>query len=89
VVCYRRRDGDDELVVVVNATPEPRVDYRIGAPHPGLWVEKLSTDAREFGGSDFETLASVVAEPIPCHGYPQSLCLRLPPLGCLVLAPAG
>ena len=40
VVCYRRRSGDDELVVVVNATPVPRVDYRIGAPHPGLWVEE-------------------------------------------------
>jgi len=89
VVSYRRRSGDDELVVVVNATPEPRVDYRIGAPHPGLWVEKLSSDAREFGGSGFETLASVIAEPIPCHGHPQSLCLRLPPLSCLVLAPAG
>jgi 1,4-alpha-glucan branching enzyme len=89
VVSYRRRSGDDELVVVVNATPEPRVDYRIGAPHPGLWVEKLSSDAREFGGSDFETLASVIAEPIPCHGHPHSLCLRLPPLSCLVLAPAG
>ena len=89
VVSYRRRDGEDELVVVVNATPEPRVDYRIGAPHPGLWVEKLSTDAREFGGSSFETLASVIAEPVRCHGYPQSLRLRLPPLSCLVLAPAG
>jgi 1,4-alpha-glucan branching enzyme len=66
VVSYRRRHGEDELVVVVNATPEPRVDYRI-----------------------FETLASVIAEPIACHGYPQSLCLRLPPLSCLVLAPAG
>jgi hypothetical protein len=32
VVSYRRRHGEDELVVVVNATPEPRVDYRIGAP---------------------------------------------------------
>jgi 1,4-alpha-glucan branching enzyme len=88
VVSYRRCCGEDELVVVVNATPEPRVDYRIGAPHPGLWVEKLSTDAREFGGSGFETLASVIAEPISCHGHPQSLCLRLPPLSCLVLAPA-
>jgi 1,4-alpha-glucan branching enzyme len=88
VVSYRRRHGEDELVVVLNATPVPRVDYRIGAPHPGLWVEKLSTDARGFGGSDFETLASVVAEPISCHGHPQSILLRLPPLSCLVLAPA-
>ena len=75
--------------MVVNATPEPPADYRIGAPPPGLCVEKLSTDAREFGGSGFETLASVIAEPISCHGYPQSLRLRLPPLSCLVLAPAG
>jgi len=87
VVCYRRRHGGDEFVVVVNSTPVPRVDYRIGAPQPGLWTEILSTDAHEFWGSGFETRATLVAEPIPCHGFPQSLCLRLPPLSCLILAP--
>jgi 1,4-alpha-glucan branching enzyme len=88
VFSYWRRYGDDELLVVVNATPVPRVGYRIGAPHAGRWVETLSTDAREFGGSGFETLASLIADPIPCHGYPHSLCLRIPPLACLVITPA-
>ena len=87
MVSYRRRHGDDEFVVVVNATPVPRVDYRIGAPYAGLWTEILSTDSREFWGSGFETRATLVADPIPCHGFAQSLCLRLPPLSCLVLSP--
>jgi 1,4-alpha-glucan branching enzyme len=86
IVSYLRRFEKDELVVVVNATPVPRTDYRIGAPRPGRFVEKLSTDAPEFGGAGFETRGATETEPVSFHGFPQSLNLRIPPLGCLVLA---
>jgi hypothetical protein len=32
---------------------------------------------------------SLTAEPSAFHGYPQSIEVTLPPLGALVLAPAG
>jgi 1,4-alpha-glucan branching enzyme len=88
VISYRRRSGPDELVVVLNATPVPRPAYRIGAPRAGEWSEALCSDAGGFGGSDWARPARVRAEPIPLHGLPHSVELALPPLACLVLAPA-
>ena len=44
VVSYVRRDGTDQVLVVLNFTPVPREDYRIGAPLPGRWYERLSSD---------------------------------------------
>jgi 1,4-alpha-glucan branching enzyme len=85
VVSYVRTDGEDFLLIVLNFTPVPRPDYRIGAPQPGLYLERLCSDARPFGGSEFETLREVRTEPVPFHRLPQSLVLRLPPLGALVL----
>jgi 1,4-alpha-glucan branching enzyme len=88
IVSYVRYDGDAHVVVVLNLTPTPRDDYRIGAPSGGAYVERLSSDAAEFGGSGYPTTAHVATEPIAWHGFPQSMRLRLPPLGALVLAPA-
>jgi 1,4-alpha-glucan branching enzyme len=84
VISYVRRDlqGDDLLVIVLNLTPVPREDYRIGAPVAGLYVERLSSD---HGFSAFKTHPSVRTEPQPWQGREQSMRLRLPPLGALVL----
>ena len=56
-------------------------------PQPGRYVQILSSDSHEFGGSGFDSPAELETEPTPFHGHPQSLRLRLPPLGALVLAP--
>jgi 1,4-alpha-glucan branching enzyme len=88
VLSYVRREGADHFVVVVNLTPTPHDGYRIGVPAAGRYVERLSSDDRRYGGSEYETKPWVDTEPIPLHGRPQSMSLRLPPLGVLVLAPA-
>jgi 1,4-alpha-glucan branching enzyme len=87
VISFVRRAGEDHRVVVMNLTPVPREDYRIGAPTGGTYDVVFCSDAREYGGSGFEIPSSSESEPISVHGYPQSLQLRLPPLGCLVLSP--
>jgi 1,4-alpha-glucan branching enzyme len=87
VMSYARRDGDDMAVVVLNFTPVPREDYRIGAPRSGRYVERFSSDDPRFGGSQFETEKVVETEPVAMHGRAQSLVLNLPPLGALVLVP--
>jgi 1,4-alpha-glucan branching enzyme len=88
VFSYRRRAGDDEVVVVMNLTPVQRDDYRIGAPRAGRWVERFSSDEQRFGGSECASVRALDADPVPLHGFAQSLRLCLPPLGVLVLAPA-
>ena len=87
VLSYWRRAGENHLVAVFNMTPVPRDDYRIGAPFPNKYVEKLSSDSSRFQGSDYETPKTMYADPVPFHGFSQSLRLRLPPLGALILQP--
>jgi 1,4-alpha-glucan branching enzyme len=87
VLAYVRRSYRDHVVVVLNMTPVPRYDYRIGAPAPGRYIERLSSDDPRYGGSSFESLPLVETEDAPMHGRAQSMVLRLPPLGALLLVP--
>ncbi|HET7564776.1 MAG TPA: 1,4-alpha-glucan branching protein GlgB [Gemmatimonadaceae bacterium] len=87
VLSYVRRDGDDHRVVILNMTPVPRENYRIGAPRAGTYVRIFSSDDRRYGGSEVTTAPRVATDPVPMHGYPQSMSLTLPPLGALVLGP--
>jgi 1,4-alpha-glucan branching enzyme len=87
VISYLRRDGSDVVIVVLNFTPVPREDYRIGVPSAGRYVEKLSSDDLRFGGSEFETQTVIEADPVPTHNRAYSLKLRIPPLGGLILTP--
>ena len=89
VVSYERRDGDAHALVVLNLTPVPRDAYRVGAPVAGAYVRRLSSDEPLFGGSQFWTHERPETEAVPWHGERQSLSLRLPPLGALVLEPAA
>jgi 1,4-alpha-glucan branching enzyme len=85
VLVYLRRFFEDELLVVLNLTPQPRSDYRIGVPHRGGWREILCSDDGAFGGSGHPRRGHAAAEAVPCHGEAQSLSLVLPPLCALVL----
>ncbi len=87
VLSFVRRDGDSHVVVVMNFTPVPRENYRIGVPERRAYIERLSSDDPRFGGSQFETWQRVEAEASPFHGFEQSIRLNLPPLGALVLVP--
>jgi 1,4-alpha-glucan branching enzyme len=87
VLAYARWDGEDHRVVVLNFTPVPREEYRIGVPRPGRYVECFNSDGTAYGGSGFPTEREVGTETVPWHGQGQSVRLRLPPLAAIVLAP--
>ena len=89
VLSFLRHDGKDHVLVIMNLTPVPRETYRIGTPASGRYVERFSSDDRRYGGSDVDTSSEVTTDPIPFHGQAQSVILRLPPLGVLVLAPTA
>jgi 1,4-alpha-glucan branching enzyme len=83
------REGDAPVLVVCNFTPVPRENYRIGAPRGGRWVERINTDSKDYGGSGMGNMGAIEADDIACHGRRHSLNLTLPPLGALILEPAG
>jgi 1,4-alpha-glucan branching enzyme len=86
VLSFLRKDGDDFLVVVLNFTPVPRHDYRIGVPAAGRYRERLNSDSAYYGGSNLGNGAGpLAAEPTPWMGRPHSLALTLPPLAAIVL----
>ena len=89
VYAYMRKGhrGDPPIVVVLNMTPDPKADYRVGLPVAGQWSEVLNSDAEKYGGSNVGNGGSVWAETVPMHGCPASASLTLPPLGMIVLKP--
>jgi 1,4-alpha-glucan branching enzyme len=88
VYAFLRLDPRHEappVLVVVNATPVPRHNYRLGVPVDGEWSEVLNTDALVYGGSGVGNGGSVTTVPVDSHGFNRSLMLSLPPLGALFL----
>ena len=84
VLAFRRRAGAREVVAVLNLTPAPRENYRIGAPFSGRWRELLNSDAEIYGGSGWGNLGGGATEAIPAHGEAQSVTLSVPPFGVVV-----
>src|ERR1051325_733555 len=78
-------EGRDAVVMAFDFTPVVRSQYRIGVPEPGFYAELLNSDASIYGGGDVGNGGGVDAEPVPAHGFEQSLRLTIPPLGCLLL----
>ncbi len=90
VFSFQRRDENgDCTVVILNFTPIPRSDYRVGVPHDGIWTERLNSDATIYGGSGQGNDGEVHAEHHPAHEQPFSVRLTLPPLGALFLHRPG
>ncbi|HJZ55549.1 MAG TPA: 1,4-alpha-glucan branching protein GlgB [Gemmataceae bacterium] len=79
----RGKSTDDIILCVLNFTPVPRENYRIGVPAPGFWREVLNSDAGVYWGSNMGNGGGVHAEFVPIHGRPYSLPLTLPPLAAV------
>ena len=89
VYSWIRRGGGQTAVAVMNMTPVPRHDYRLGLPSGGRWVEAINSDSEHYGGSNLGNLGGVLATEESRHGQPFSASLTLPPLGGLILVPSG
>ncbi|RYU63327.1 1,4-alpha-glucan branching protein GlgB [Methylolobus aquaticus] len=86
VLSYLRRNGEEFTVTVLNLTPVPRYDYRIGVPLDGRYREVLNSDATVYGGSGTAN-GELEAETREWMGRPYSLRLTLPPLAGIVIRP--
>ncbi len=87
IVSFLRRSNVGVVLVVCNFTPVSRHNVHVGVPEPGRWVERINSDAHEYGGSGQGNFGGVEAQPVPWHGRPRLLTLSVPPLGCLFLSP--
>jgi 1,4-alpha-glucan branching enzyme len=76
-------DGSNQLAVILNLTPVPRPNYRIGLPRAGKWHEMLNSDAGIYGGGNQGNFGGVMAQNHPCHGQQHSAEFNLPPLSVM------
>jgi 1,4-alpha-glucan branching enzyme len=80
-------DGGRPVAVLLNLTPVPRSNYRVGLPKPGKWREVLNSDAGIYGGSNAGNLGGVIAEESKWHNQSFSAQLTLPPLSVVAFQP--
>ncbi len=76
-------NGVPPVLVVSNMTPVERSNRRVGVPEAGCWIEKLNTDALEYGGGGRGNLGRVDSKEIAASGRINSVGLTLPPLSTL------
>ncbi|MBI5435551.1 MAG: 1,4-alpha-glucan branching protein GlgB [Nitrosomonadales bacterium] len=81
------RNGET-VVASLNFTPVPRQRYRIGLPFDCVYREIFNSDSRYYGGSNLGNAGEINAEQLPWMGQPYSAEIELPPLACIMLAPA-
>jgi 1,4-alpha-glucan branching enzyme len=86
----RRGAGEREVVVfVANFTPVTHERYRVGVPFGGRWREILNSDDERYFGSGVVNGEPIEAGSPGAHGRAQGVEIRVPPLGCVFLAPEG
>ena len=83
------KQANDRVLVVINFTPIPRYNYRVGVPTPGYYIERMNTDSSLYGGSNIGNVGGVYSQSGECHGEGQFVSLTLPPLGMLILKPVS
>ena len=77
------------LLVICHFTPVHRPGLRFGVPE-GIahWREVLNTDHADYGGGGIGNPGLRAVDNVAAHGRAQSLCLDLPPMATILLAPA-
>ena len=90
VLVFRRtaRDGKS-LVLAVNFSPVALEGYRFGVPPKARYEEVFNTDDVQWGGSGVINPEPIETELIPSHQQAQSIALRIPPLGAVILQGKG
>jgi 1,4-alpha-glucan branching enzyme len=85
VLSYLRRSDDEIVIVILNFTPVPRENYRIGVPEAGTYREILNSDSEFYAGSNVSNGVNIASQEISCMNRACSLSLTLPPLAGIVL----
>ena len=90
VLVFRRTDRSGKsLVAVINFSPVTVEGYRFGVPPKARYEELFNTDEERWGGSGVTNPQPIKTECIPSHQQAQSIAVRVPPLGAVILQGKG
>lgn len=79
------QDGSFSLIVL-NFTPVPRENYRIGVPARGIYHEVFNSDSTYYGGGNVGNPKQIFSVAEPWLEYQDSVIITLPPLAGIILA---
>ena len=85
VLSFIRHSEHEKLICIFNFTPVPRINYRIGLPQSGRYIELMNSDADMFGGGNLGNAGSVHTDDQVWMNQPFSAQVTLAPLAVLVL----
>lgn len=85
-ISFIRQGRDGRFVLILlNFTPVPRNNYRVGVPLAGTYIELFNSDAHHYGGSNIGNHGEITTQAIPWMEQSYSLEITLPPLAGLIL----
>jgi 1,4-alpha-glucan branching enzyme len=86
ILIYNRKGYDEanELIIVLNMTPLPHYNFRVGVHSKGKWAEIFNSDAKKFWGSGTENIDAINTETVNWHGRENSISITIPPLGAAI-----
>lgn len=73
----------DNLLIILNYTPIPREEYRIGLPKKGTLIEVFNSDATKYNGTGNFKTEKLSSDSKEWNGRENSIAINLPPLGML------
>ncbi|WP_259394762.1 1,4-alpha-glucan branching protein GlgB [Shewanella sp. SR44-3] len=79
-------EPDSALIFIINMTPTPHDDFRVGVPKACQYYQVANSDSAEYGGSNLVMDWAIPSESMPWQGMDNSLLLTVPPLSCVVLS---
>ncbi len=85
VMSYIRKGENekDNVIVILNLTPVPRENYRIGLPKKGTLKEIFNSDAKKYNGTANFKNKNLTSDKKEWNSREDSIELNLPPLAML------
>jgi 1,4-alpha-glucan branching enzyme len=89
VISFTRQTGVknqpfEQVIILLNFTPIPRYNYRIGVDIAGCYTEIFNSDSRYYGGGDVGN-GKLFTNKLAWMGRAYSLDVTLPPLAGIIL----
>jgi 1,4-alpha-glucan branching enzyme len=75
----------DNLIIICNFTPVPRMEHRVGVNHPGIYEEVLNSDDLSYGGGGIINGGDIRSSNISWNFRENSVVIKAPPLGVTIL----
>lgn len=87
VIAWRRTSADNTntLVLIANFSNTNYTMYQLGLPRAGTWYELLNSQSAGYDGNGMTNCFPLVTTPAPRDGFAQSIVLRVPQMGLIVL----